>query len=108
MEISDPRFLRQLSRRFCGRPARYLEGCGIYLVDDSAGLEIHVTNGLNALIGLEWRNHEAFVISGHTVPGILSEGIDDLEEALTDFLRLFLRKHRLIDSKGFSTRKDIA
>ena len=109
MRIEDPLFLRQLSRRFCGLPSRYLHGCGIVVVDyhsDVAGLEVHVTNGLNSLIALGWSRRGACVIPAHTVSGVVSDYIDN--SALADFLFRFLHRHRLIDSDGLSTRKGSA
>jgi hypothetical protein len=98
MRIHDPRFLQQLSRRFCGRPARYLDDCEIHVVNSGYGLYIEITHVIwTMVISLAWIDSQTYVTSD-TQPGILSPTYGDDE--LTALVNRFVRKHRLHELPG--------
>ena len=94
MRIEDPLFLRQLSRRFCGRPARYLAECDIYVINLGVALHVEITLIFTTVISLAWVRGRVYVTSD-TQPGILSPTYGDA--ALTEFVNRFIRRHRLED-----------
>ncbi len=98
--IHAPRFLSVLARRFCGH-SRLLDGANITVVERADTIEIHIGNGVTTIVCLGWRHGEAFVIDRLTHPRFVSSAaLYGLEEALTQFVGTFLRRHELItDSK---------
>jgi hypothetical protein len=95
MRIQDRRFLQQLSRRFCGRPAHYLDDCEIHVVNIGVGFHIEITLHLfRTVISLAWVQGRVYV-TRDTQPEILSPTYGDA--ALTEFVNRFVRRHRLED-----------
>jgi hypothetical protein len=107
--IDDPRFLKQVSRRFLDRPSGFLDGSPIEVIEnacDATDLEIRITNGLCPVMRIAWSDQHASVLPGS--PLLAADDLFLLEEAFTSLVRRFLRKHRFIDSNGRSTRRRTA
>jgi hypothetical protein len=110
--VTDPRFLRQFSRLFCRRSvtgranSHVLAGRRIEICDSEGDIEVRVVDAQGILVGLLWSEDAAWVVEHHTVVGLLAEDYDD--NALTTFVRLFLRRHRLLDHQRLSTQKGVA
>jgi hypothetical protein len=108
MHIHDDRFLRELARRFCGR-SRVLTGATLDVVDhgsDVAGLEIRISGRLFIVVAIAWVNKRAWLLPGSTL--LRADDLADLDEAFTDHVGRFLRKHHFIDANGRSMRRSIA
>ena len=108
MYIHDSRFLRDLARRFCGR-SRLLDGASIDVVDygsESAGLEVRISGRLYGVIAIAFVDRRASLLPSSTL--LRAADLDGLDDAFTDHVARFLRKHHFIDVDGRSTRKSIA
>lgn len=106
--IDDPRFLRWFCR-FVGWPSRYLSGCPLLIDDhatDTAGLTVVITNSVVAILTIAWSDDSATLLSGSRL--LSPDDLWGLEETLTIHIRRLLRKHRLIDTHGRSTRRRTA
>ena len=104
--IDDRPFLRQMSRRFLDRPSRFLDGSPIAVNDAGPNIEIHITNGVYSMFGIAWVKHRAVLLPGSSV--LSAHDLFGLEEALTDLVRRFLRKHGFITSRRQPTRRRTA
>src|SRR5437868_3160449 len=108
--IDDRRFVSTMSRRFCGE-SRLLTGCTIHVTDygsDTAGLSVGLSNGFCFVILISWMNRRADVLPGSSL--LTARDLFDcaLEDAFTEFIGRFLRKHHFIDAHGCSTRRRLA
>jgi hypothetical protein len=108
MQIHDDRFLRALARRFIGR-AHALDHTTLDVVDfnsDALGLEIRIFSALSLVIAIAWARNRAWLLPHSTM--LTSDDLFGLDEAFTDHVARFLRKHHFIDENGRATRRSIA
>ncbi len=107
-QIDDPRFLRKFCW-FVAWPSRFLDGCPIVITDhasDPTGLTIVITNSVVAILEIAWTRKGATLLPGATL--LSPDDLWGLEEALTVHVERLLRRHKLIDARGHSTRRHTA
>ena len=106
--IDDLRFLRTFCR-FVDWPRRYLDGCPIVIENhatDPTGLTVVITNSVVAILSIDWTRDGAVLLLGSS---LLSPGdLWGLEKTLAIHVERLLRRHKLIDSHGRSTRRRTA
>jgi hypothetical protein len=104
--IDDQKFLRWFCR-FAGWPSRYLDRCAIVIhASDCTNLEVQICNEVSCMLAIGWACQRASLL-----PGSLLLSPDDLfglEETLTIHVGRLLRRHKVIDRQGHSTRRRTA
>lgn len=104
--VEDPTFRRWFCR-FAGWPSRYLARCETVIEHRADGVVVlHISNGLYALLSISWARQRASLLPGSAL--LSPDDLWGLDETLTIHVRRFLLKHRLIDTRGRSTRRHTA